>query len=90
MIPGLIIYYLLLNGGLFFLMGWDKRQARRGGWRVPESRLWLCAVLGGGLGGLLAQRCWHHKTQKPAFALIFTLSLILHLLLLILWWRLGS
>ena len=31
----------------FLMTAWDKSRARRHQWRVPESTLWLVAVLGG-------------------------------------------
>ena len=47
------LYLLAANLAAFFLMGMDKRRARRGKHRVPERTLFLPVVLGGALGGTL-------------------------------------
>ena len=60
-IPGL--YLLAANRAAFFLLGMDKRRARRGKRRVPERTLFLPAALGGALGGTLGMHLFHHKTR---------------------------
>lgn len=57
----------------FLVMGSDKRRARRGARRVPEARLFLLALLGGGVGGLLGMYAFRHKTRHLHFALGFPL-----------------
>ncbi len=49
------------------LIGWDKRQARRGRWRVPEATLHLWEVLGGWPGSWIARRHFRHKTAKRSY-----------------------
>ena len=56
-------YLAAVNLAAFALMGLDKRRARRGDWRISEKALFLPAVLGGALGGLLGMRVFHHKTK---------------------------
>jgi uncharacterized membrane protein YsdA (DUF1294 family) len=34
---------------LFSMMGYDKKQAKRGDWRIPERRLLTIGLVGGGL-----------------------------------------
>lgn len=72
--------WLILAGWLFLMslvllivMGLDKQKARQGAWRVPEARLFLLAFLGGGLGGWIGMRLFHHKTKHWTFALGFPL-----------------
>ena len=72
----------------FALMGVDKWKARRGAWRIPESTLWLFALLGGALGGTLAMQVFRHKTRHWYFRYGFPLLAALDAALL-LWLRLG-
>lgn len=65
----LLIFLLLVNVIDFSLFGWDKRQARQGGWRIPERTLLLWAVLGGSIGGLLGMLIFRHKTRHMKFKL---------------------
>ena len=60
-------YLAAVNLAAFALMGLDKRRARRGAWRISEKALFLPAVLGGALGGLLGMRVFHHKTKHWYF-----------------------
>ena len=67
----------------FSLMGVDKRKARREEWRIPESTLWLFALLGGGVGGFLGMRCFRHKTRHWYFRFGFPLLATLQIGILI-------
>ena len=58
---------------LFFLMRHDKKLSRRHGHRIPEKALFLLAILGGALGGVLGMQIFRHKTQHPNFYLGFPL-----------------
>ena len=57
----------------FLVMGSDKRRAKQGARRVPEARLFLLALLGGGVGGLLGMYVFRHKTRHLQVALGFPL-----------------
>nr|WP_294681125.1 DUF1294 domain-containing protein [uncultured Anaerotignum sp.] len=72
-------YYLLINLILYFTMALDKRRAIKDGWRIPEKNLYLLAVLGGGVGGLLAMVFKHHKNKHLDFILTYTVTAILHM-----------
>ena len=80
-------YYLILNLLLLVVMWWDKRTAVRDRRRVPESTLFILSLLGGAVGGFLGMRLCHHKTRKPAFYIIFALSLVLHVVFLLFLFR---
>lgn len=78
----LLFYFLLLNTISYFLFFWDKRMARRGRNRIPERNLFLTALLGGSLGGLLAMYMFRHKTLHLKFKLGMPFILILQVSLL--------
>ena len=73
------LYLLAVNLAAFVLMGADKRKARRGAWRISERTLFLPALLGGALGGVLGMRTFHHKTRHWYFRWGFPLLLALQL-----------
>ncbi|MDD4571816.1 MAG: DUF1294 domain-containing protein [Clostridia bacterium] len=78
-------YYAVINIILFLVMLWDKLAATKARRRVPEANLFVMALLGGGIGGILAMLLGHHKTRKPQFWIIFVLAVILHGTFLYLW-----
>ena len=77
----LLGYLLGVNLALFALMGVDKYKAKHDRWRVRESTLFVCAVIGGSVGGILGMRMFHHKTLHTAFRLGFPAVLAVQLLL---------
>jgi uncharacterized membrane protein YsdA (DUF1294 family)/cold shock CspA family protein len=66
----------------FVMYGFDKAQALRNAWRVPEANLHLFAVLGGWPGAVLAQRRLRHKTQKGTFRIVFAACVLINILVL--------
>jgi len=54
----------------FALYGIDKRQARSGGWRIPEVLLHGVALIGGVGGAWAGRLVFRHKTQKPVFLVV--------------------
>ena len=74
-------YLAAVNLAAFALMGLDKRRARRGAWRISEKALFLPAVLGGALGGLLGMRVFHHKTKHWYFRFGMPALLIVQVIL---------
>ena len=85
---GLALWYGFTSAIDFALMGVDKWKARRDAWRIPESTLWLFALLGGALGGTLGMQVFRHKTRHWYFRFGFPLLTALQLALL-LWLALG-
>ena len=77
----LFLWILLMSGLSFSLFGQDKRRARRGQWRISEKALFLPAVLGGALGGLLGMRVFHHKTKHWYFRFGMPALLIVQIIL---------
>jgi len=81
-----IIYGILVNLCTFFVMGYDKSQARKRGRRIPERTLFTLSVFGGALGGIVGMRKWRHKTKHPSF--VVGLPVIVLLQVIALYWLL--
>ncbi|MCM3086422.1 DUF1294 domain-containing protein [Bhargavaea ginsengi] len=75
----LIGWIVILSVYSFFMMGYDKRQAKNGGWRVPERTLWIIAILGGGVGAYAGMQTFRHKTKHTSFRVGFLMLAILDL-----------
>lgn len=76
-----MIYYLLAlliiwNVVVFVFYAVDKYKAQHYLWRIPEKVLLAQALLGGGIGALLAGHLCHHKTRKWYFNLSWYLGLV--------------
>jgi hypothetical protein len=72
--------WLLAINLLAFLWYWiDKRMAQHDQLRMPELYLHLHALLGGFVGAWLGRRFFHHKSQKPVFALVILVGLLLQI-----------
>ena len=59
---------------------WDKRRAKKHGWRVSEKTLHTLELLGGWPGALLAMRWLRHKSIKKSYRWIFGLMVALHVM----------
>lgn len=71
-------WYLFASLVTLAAFGWDKRQARRGGWRTRERTLHTLELLGGWPGGLAGQQLFGHKRRKGGYQLAFWLVVALH------------
>ncbi len=60
-------YFILLNIFCFMLIGYDKRRALKGLYRIPEKVMFLVALIGGATGVYLGMKTFRHKTKKPGF-----------------------
>lgn len=69
----IISWIIFISIWSFAAMGYDKKQAKRKGRRVPEKNLWLLAVVGGGIGAYLGMIVFNHKTRRTAFRIGFLL-----------------
>lgn len=82
-IRGLILVAMvMLSAASYVLYAFDKNQAQKNAWRVPEATLHGLAILGGWPGALLAQHRLRHKTQKGTFRVVFAISALLNVLIL--------
>lgn len=86
MIPAVSIYIILINLIAFVVFGIDKRKARKGQWRVPESTLFILAIIGGSIGALLGMLVFRHKTKHRKFTIGIPLILALQIALLVTLW----
>ncbi len=77
----LLAYLVIINACLFFMMGADKRKAKKGKMRIPEAKLFLFAILGGSIGGIAGIYLFRHKTKHKSFTVGFPLILLFQLAL---------
>lgn len=77
----LLICLAAVNVAAFAAMGIDKAKAKAGAWRVPEATLFLLAVLGGSVGGILGMQLFRHKTRHKTFTVGFPAILVCQLAL---------
>lgn len=69
-------YVACLSLVTFFVYFADKKKARKGEWRIPESTLLVLSLLGGSCGGYLAMFLARHKTKKWYFHLVNLIGII--------------
>ena len=79
----LATYLILINLVSFVMMGIDKRRAAKKLWRIPESSLFIIAIIGGSIGSIIGMRAFHHKTRHWYFVYGMPLILMLQILLII-------
>lgn len=77
----IIIYLVMVNTVAFLLMGFDKRRARKGAWRIPEKTLFGSALLGGSIGAIAGMQVFRHKTKHLSFQIGMPAILILQIVL---------
>lgn len=70
----LLVFGLVASVVAFGVYGFDKRAARDGRRRVPESTLHLLGLAGGWPGAFVAQQVFRHKTRKAGFQVVFWLT----------------
>ena len=73
-----LIYLLLINLFGFILALSDKNRAIKKKQRIRERTLLGFAVLGGGVGLLLAMQIANHKTRKNKFMIGVPLITVIH------------
>ncbi len=78
----LIIYIIAINLIGFFIMGIDKRKARRGKWRISERTLFTIALLFGSIGILIGMYVFRHKTKHLIFTIGIPTILVIQFLLI--------
>jgi uncharacterized membrane protein YsdA (DUF1294 family) len=71
-------YAVVVSVATFAFYARDKRAARAGRRRTPESTLLILGLIGGWPGGLVAQRMLRHKTRKRSFQAQFWLTVVVN------------
>ena len=82
-IQNFIIYLIIINIITFLAMWLDKRKAKKGKWRISEGALFVLAILGGSIGGIIGMYTFRHKTKKPRFTIGFPTILIIEILIIV-------
>ena len=71
-------FYAIASFITFIVYAIDKSAAKKGAWRIKESRLHCLSLIGGWPGALLAQQKLRHKSYKQPFRVVFWLTVILN------------
>ncbi|PZX06993.1 uncharacterized membrane protein YsdA (DUF1294 family) [Psychrobacillus insolitus] len=74
----ILILILIMSVIAFFVMGYDKSQAKKHGQRISERTLWTLAIFGGAIGSYLGMNMFRHKTKHTNFRLGFLMLMILY------------
>ncbi|MDO4285983.1 MAG: DUF1294 domain-containing protein [Eubacteriales bacterium] len=75
----LLSYLIAINLIALITMGIDKRKAIKHGFRIPESVLFILALIGGSIGSILGMQLFRHKTRKYRFKIGMPLILALQI-----------
>lgn len=75
---GLSVYYAFMGGISLYLYSRDKQAALFGWWRISEAKLLAVDLLGGIIGGLLAQHRYRHKKSKQSYQLRIFAIVVVH------------
>ncbi len=81
----LIIYLIIINAITFIMYFIDKFMAKKHSYRIPEKILFLMALLGGAVGGILGMCINRHKTRKIMFYIWNILCMVGWMYLLVKW-----
>ena len=79
----LTVYIALMSVVLLVMMKADKERARRNQYRISERTLWVMALLGGAIGGVIGMQLFRHKTKHLSFRFGFPLLALLDVSVLV-------
>lgn len=82
----LLIYFAAINIIGFGVMGLDKYKAVKYAWRIPESTLFIIAIIGGSIGCIAGMYTFRHKTRHWYFVYGMPAILILQIALFFILW----
>ena len=79
----ILVYLAVVNLISFAAMGVDKSKARKRSWRIPESTLFVLALIGGSIGSIIGMHLFRHKTRHWYFLYGMPAILIIQILIVI-------
>ena len=79
----ILVYLAVINLISFAAMGVDKSKARKRSWRIPESTLFVLALIGGSIGSIIGMHLFRHKTRHWYFLYGMPAILIIQILIVI-------
>ena len=79
----IILYAVAVNVISFIMMGVDKRKAIKRAFRIPESTLFILAIIGGSIGSIPGMHLFHHKTRHWYFLYGMPVILALQIILIL-------
>ena len=79
----IILYAVAVNVASLIMMGVDKRKAIKRAWRIPESTLFVLAIIGGSVGSIIGMHLFHHKTRHWYFLYGMPVILALQIMLIL-------
>lgn len=65
----MVYYFGAINLFTMLMFFVDKLSAKKQGRRIPESTLFILAILGGSIGAILGMYLVRHKTKTPKFVI---------------------
>lgn len=80
----IVSYLSVINIIGIAIMGIDKLKAKKRAWRVPESTLFVIAIIGGSLGTTIGMFLFHHKTKHWYFRYGMPAILIIQVAIIVL------
>jgi len=75
--------FVVWNVVTFFLMGLDKRKAKKNQYRISEKTLFISALCFGALGATIGMNFFRHKTKHWYFKYGFPLLVVIQLAILL-------
>lgn len=79
----IILYVIAVNVVSFLMMGIDKRKAMKRAFRIPESTLFVLAIIGGSIGSIIGMHLFRHKTRHWYFLYGMPVILALQIILIL-------
>ena len=79
----ILMYLIVVNLISFTAMGVDKSKSRKRSWRIPESTLFVLALIGGSIGSIAGMHLFRHKTRHRSFLYGMPAILIIQILIVI-------